>query len=132
MLKTVKKTTIVTLAAITLAAGISTQASAETTLPSATNSVTQVQTQALTLSDALITPESSAATEATQVARFRSRGFRGRGFNRGFRSRGFNRGFRGRGFNRGFRSRGFNRGFSSRGFGGGFHHGGFSKFKYYY
>ena len=111
MLKTVKTTTIVTLAALTLGLGFSTQANAETTVPSIN---TVVQTQAL------IAPlsETGAINDAVQVANFGRRGFRSRGFNRGFRSRGFNRGF-----NRGFRSRGFNSGFRK---------GGFKSFKYYY
>ena len=116
MLKTVKTTTIVTLAALTLGLGFSTQASAETIVPSI-NTVVQTQTLVTPLSATL--SDTGAINDTVQVANFRRGGFRSRGFNRGFRNRGFNRGFRNRGFNRGFKSRGF----GSKGF---------KKFKYYY
>ena len=138
MLKMIKTTTLTTLAALTLAAGISTQANAATpqiTGPSIfqtaefqvndqiLGSVAELQTE-----EAFLGSADNDIADVTLVANRRGfssrRGFRSRGFSsrRGF-NRGFNRGFGHSKFNRSFghskfKKKGFSsrRGFRSRGF----------------
>jgi len=139
MLKMIKTTTLTTLAGLTLAAGISTQANAATTqitgpIIAQTAEFTQNNDQ---LFDSILESQivgnadnlDSDLADVTLVAN--RRGFRGRrGFSsrRGFRSRGFSsrRGFN-RGFNRGFGHSNFDHGFGYSKFDHGFGHSGFKK-----
>ena len=118
MLKTVKTTTLATIAALTLAAGISTQANASTIAPSATSHA-KVQTLAV-------------KGDIIKVANF---GHKSK-FGYGYKSNYYYDSYYGGGFGHGFKSKGFKSrgfkggGFKSRGFkGGGFKGKSFKKFK---
>ena len=94
MLKMVKTTTMTTLAALTLVAGLSTQANAATTLPTSVKSLVQTPQFDEIESFAGLTNEPLAEDAVvTKTANFRGR--RGFSSRRGFNSRGFNgrRGF---------------------------------------